>query len=228
MKGVADVCRCPKASRWSRIDVGGAAGPQGAEGRLGRPRRRGARQRRAVGASTGKLPRSRARRTQGRRRREAIASAPTHVDAVYEFPYLAHATMEPMNCVGRAARRGARDLVGPSSSRPSITRRGQGAGLPPEKVKLHTLVSGGSFGRRANYQADYVVEAVHRGEGDRRRRRRCAASRRAKTTSRGGLLSADVRARGAGRARRRKAGSSAGSTRSSASRSGHVRSSRSW
>jgi isoquinoline 1-oxidoreductase beta subunit len=35
------------------------------------------------------------------------------------------------------------------------------AGLPMEKVKLNTLISGGSFGRRANYQADYVVEAVN-------------------------------------------------------------------
>ena len=44
------------------------------------------------------------------------------------------------------------------------------AGLPQDKVVLHTLTAGGSFGRRASFTADYVVEAVNVGQGDRRPR----------------------------------------------------------
>jgi isoquinoline 1-oxidoreductase beta subunit len=83
------------------------------------------------------------------------------IEAVYEFPFLAHAPMEPMNCVawlhdGRLETWGGHQ--GPSFDHPFAA---QAANLPLDKVQLHTLVSGGSFGRRANFVADFVVAAVN-------------------------------------------------------------------
>jgi isoquinoline 1-oxidoreductase beta subunit len=90
-----------------------------------------------------------------------LKKAAKSVDAVYEFPYLAHAPMEPLNCVawlhdGMLETWGAHQF-------PSFDHMfaAKAAGLPPEKVKLHTLISGGSFGRRANAASDFTVEAVN-------------------------------------------------------------------
>jgi isoquinoline 1-oxidoreductase beta subunit len=90
----------------------------------------------------------------------ALASAAKTLEAVYEFPYLAHATMEPMNCVVRLSADGCEIWNGEqfqSIDQPAVA---QVLGLRPEQVKLNMLYAGGSFGRRANPQADYVVEAV--------------------------------------------------------------------
>lgn len=90
-----------------------------------------------------------------------LKKAAKTVDAVYEFPYLAHAPMEPLNCVawlhdGMLETWGAHQF-------PSFDHMfaAKAAGLPPEKVKLNTLISGGSFGRRANAASDFTVEAVN-------------------------------------------------------------------
>lgn len=90
-----------------------------------------------------------------------LKKAASTVEAVYEFPYLAHAPMEPLNCVawlhdGMLETWGAHQF-------PSFDHMfaAQAAGLPPEKVKLNSLISGGSFGRRANAASDFTVEAVH-------------------------------------------------------------------
>jgi isoquinoline 1-oxidoreductase beta subunit len=80
------------------------------------------------------------------------------IDAIYEMPFLAHATMEPINCTVDL-RADACDLwVG--TQVPSLA---QGAaakltGLPLEKVKVHNFYIGGGFGRRL--EVDYVVQAV--------------------------------------------------------------------
>jgi len=83
------------------------------------------------------------------------------VEAVYEFPFLAHAAMEPMNCVAWLHDGMLETWSGHQF--PSFDHQfaAQAAGLPPEKVKLHTLVSGGSFGRRANSWSDFTVAAVN-------------------------------------------------------------------
>jgi isoquinoline 1-oxidoreductase beta subunit len=92
----------------------------------------------------------------------ARAGAPAKtIEAVYEFPFLAHASMEPMNCVawlhdGRLETWGGHQF--PTFDHAAAATA---AGLPPEKVQLHTLVSGGSFGRRANVWSDFTVAAVH-------------------------------------------------------------------
>lgn len=83
------------------------------------------------------------------------------VEAVYEFPFLAHAPMEPMNCVAWLHDGMLETWSGhqfPSLDHPFAAKA---ADLPLDKVKLHTQLSGGSFGRRANSWSDFTVAAVH-------------------------------------------------------------------
>ena len=83
------------------------------------------------------------------------------VEAVYEFPFLAHATMEPMNCVAWLHD----GMLETWSGHQVVTLDHQAAAklvdLPLDKVKCHTLISGGSFGRRANGWSDFTVAAVN-------------------------------------------------------------------
>src|SRR5438552_2248392 len=82
----------------------------------------------------------------------------TRIEAVYELPFLAHATMEPMNItVAPAADRWESWAAtqSPDWVQRSIAKI---AGLPPQRVIVHTLLSGGGFGRR--YMADFPVEAA--------------------------------------------------------------------
>lgn len=91
----------------------------------------------------------------------ALGRAAKTVSASYHFPYLAHASMEPMNCVAWLHDGELETWSGhqfPSIDHPAAARA---AGLKPEQVTLHTLISGGSFGRRANPWADFTVAAVH-------------------------------------------------------------------
>lgn len=82
-------------------------------------------------------------------------------EAAYDFPYLAHATMEPMNCVARVNGNNASLSFG--SQIPTIDQLNTAkiVGNLPGAVQIETLFAGGSFGRRATFQSDYVVEAVH-------------------------------------------------------------------
>ncbi|MDP1629987.1 MAG: xanthine dehydrogenase family protein molybdopterin-binding subunit [Caulobacter sp.] len=81
--------------------------------------------------------------------------------ATYDFPYLAHATMEPMNCVARVKGNSASLTFG--SQIPTIDQLNTAKIVKtlPGAVKIETLFAGGSFGRRANFQSDYVAECVH-------------------------------------------------------------------
>ena len=83
------------------------------------------------------------------------------VEAVYEFPFLAHAPMEPQGCVAWLHDGMLETWAGHQF--PSFDHQfaAKAAGLPMEKVKLHSLVSGGSFGRRANAWSDFTVAAVN-------------------------------------------------------------------
>jgi isoquinoline 1-oxidoreductase beta subunit len=91
----------------------------------------------------------------------APAAAAKTIDAVYEFPFLAHATMEPMNCVAWLHDGMLETWSGHQFPSFDHMLAAKAAGLPMEKVKLHTLVSGGSFGRRANAYSDFTVAAVN-------------------------------------------------------------------
>ena len=84
----------------------------------------------------------------------------TVLRADYELPYIAHAPMEPLNCVVDLKAEGMEIWVGTQFQTIDHANACKEAGLPADKVKLHTTFLGGGFGRRANPASDYVVEAV--------------------------------------------------------------------
>ena len=92
---------------------------------------------------------------------KAMAGAAKTVEATFRFPYLAHATMEPLNAVARMNKDGSLEIWG-GHQIPGIY---QGiaagiAGIKPEQVVLHIMKTGGGFGRRATPDGDVVAEAV--------------------------------------------------------------------
>ena len=91
---------------------------------------------------------------------EALARASKQLKAEYEVPYLAHACMEPMNCVVDLREESCDIWVGTQSQTADRNAAARIAGLKPEQVKIHTTFLGGGFGRRANPQSDFVSEAV--------------------------------------------------------------------
>jgi isoquinoline 1-oxidoreductase beta subunit len=95
---------------------------------------------------------------------KALASAAKVMEAAYEFPYLAHAAMEPMNCVVKldvgGGNAGCEIWNGEQFQTVDQMAVAQVLGLKPEQVKLNQLYAGGSFGRRANPQSDFLVEAA--------------------------------------------------------------------
>jgi isoquinoline 1-oxidoreductase subunit beta len=91
---------------------------------------------------------------------KAIAGAAKTVDATYEFPYLAHAAMEPMNCVVKLAADRCDVWNGEQFQTVDQAAVAKVVGLQPSQVYLHQVFAGGSFGRRANPQSDYLVEAA--------------------------------------------------------------------
>ncbi|MEW6117434.1 MAG: xanthine dehydrogenase family protein molybdopterin-binding subunit [Nitrospirota bacterium] len=91
---------------------------------------------------------------------QALAKAATHISAEYEVPYLAHAPMEPLNCVVDLRTDRCEIWAGTQFQTIDRDAAARVAGLKPEQVKLHTTLLGGGFGRRANPQSDFVVEAV--------------------------------------------------------------------
>lgn len=91
---------------------------------------------------------------------KALAEAAKTVSAVYEFPYLAHASMEPLNCVVRYSADAIEIWNGEQFQTPDQAGIAAMTGHKPEQISINMLYAGGSFGRRANPQADYVLEAV--------------------------------------------------------------------
>jgi isoquinoline 1-oxidoreductase beta subunit len=88
----------------------------------------------------------------------ALSGGVTKLDAAYELPFLAHATMEPMNCTAHVRPDGV-DIWAPTQFQAGA--QGLGAkigGVPPEKVAVHTTYLGGGFGRR--FELDFIQEAL--------------------------------------------------------------------
>jgi len=89
-----------------------------------------------------------------------LDNAAKTISAEFVFPFLAHAPMEPLNCVIKYDENGAELWDGcqfPSLVQPTVAGI---LGLKPEQVKINTLYAGGSFGRRANPTSDYAAEAA--------------------------------------------------------------------
>ncbi len=91
----------------------------------------------------------------------ALKTAAKTITAEYDVPYLAHAMMEPLNCVVDLRADSCEIWTGTQFETVDRASAAQVAGLPPEKVQIHTTLLGGGFGRRANPNSDFVVEAVH-------------------------------------------------------------------
>jgi isoquinoline 1-oxidoreductase subunit beta len=89
-----------------------------------------------------------------------LEKATKRFEAEYEVPYLAHATMEPLNCF--VDLKADRCLIRTGSQFQTVDRAAAArvAGLSPEQVTLETTFLGGGFGRRACTGSDFVVEAV--------------------------------------------------------------------
>ncbi len=90
----------------------------------------------------------------------ALKSAAKTITAEYYVPYLAHAMMEPLNCVVDLRADSCEIWTGTQFETVDRAAAAKTAGLDPEKVKLNTTLLGGGFGRRANPASDFVVEAV--------------------------------------------------------------------
>jgi isoquinoline 1-oxidoreductase beta subunit len=88
----------------------------------------------------------------------ALASAASKVEAVYQLPFLAHATMEPANCTVHVRPDRCEVWVGTQVLSRAQAVAAQVAGLPLEKVRVHNHLLGGGFGRRL--EVDYVAQAV--------------------------------------------------------------------
>jgi isoquinoline 1-oxidoreductase beta subunit len=80
------------------------------------------------------------------------------VEALYEMPFLAHATMEPINCTVDLRADGCDLWVGTQVPALAQGAAAKVAGIPVEKVKVHNYYIGGGFGRRL--EVDYVIQAV--------------------------------------------------------------------
>lgn len=89
---------------------------------------------------------------------KAMAGAATKVEATYQVPFLAHATMEPMNCTVHARKDGCEIWVGSQALARVQAAAAKTAGVPLDKVIVHNHLIGGGFGRRL--EADGVIRAV--------------------------------------------------------------------
>lgn len=90
---------------------------------------------------------------------QALASAAHSVEAAYAFPYLAHATMEPMNCTAHVREDECEIWVPTQTQSGTRDAAARITGLPPDKVAVHPTFMGGGFGRRS--VTDFVEDAVH-------------------------------------------------------------------
>jgi isoquinoline 1-oxidoreductase subunit beta len=90
---------------------------------------------------------------------KAIEGATKKVEAIYSTPFLAHATMEPMNCTARLSADSAEAWVPSQNSEASLAALSEASGLPLDKCEVYRTDPGGGFGRRGGSQ-DYVHQAV--------------------------------------------------------------------
>jgi len=90
---------------------------------------------------------------------DAIAKATKKVEAVYTSPFLAHATMEPMNCTVRIFGGRAEAWVPTQSAEGSLAALAESSGLPIENCDVYKMDLGGGFGRRGGHQ-EYVTQAA--------------------------------------------------------------------
>jgi isoquinoline 1-oxidoreductase beta subunit len=89
-----------------------------------------------------------------------ISGAPKKISAEFSFPYLAHAPMEPLNCLIDFDGKRCKLSVGSQFQTIDQANVAAALGLKPQDVELSTQMAGGGFGRRAVPSSDYLVEAA--------------------------------------------------------------------
>ena len=90
----------------------------------------------------------------------ALQTAATKITAEYEVPYLAHATMEPLNCLVDLGADRCDIWTGTQFQSLDHAAAVKLTGLHPNQVHVHTTMLGGGFGRRGSPTSEFVVEAV--------------------------------------------------------------------
>jgi isoquinoline 1-oxidoreductase subunit beta len=90
----------------------------------------------------------------------ALAHAVHRIEGEFEFPYLAHATMEPLTAVCALSAGQCEIWAGCQFQTLDQATAAAILGLKPEQVVIHTLAAGGTFGRRATPDSDYVSEVA--------------------------------------------------------------------
>ena len=89
----------------------------------------------------------------------AIAGAAKKVEAVYAYPFLNHAPMEPMNATARYTADRCEVWVPTQNGEAAFAATMEAAGLPADKCEVYKIHIGGGFGRRGAFH-DYVTQAV--------------------------------------------------------------------
>jgi len=92
--------------------------------------------------------------------RNALGAAAKRLDVEYELPYLAHAPMEPLNCLADARADGCDLYLGTQAQSMDRDAVAEVLGMDPAKVQVHSAFLGGGFGRRAQRFCDVPVEAA--------------------------------------------------------------------
>ena len=90
----------------------------------------------------------------------ALKTATHTVEGEFEFPYLAHAPMEPLTAVARLSADKCEIWAGCQFQTIDQLNAARAAGLKPDQVFITTLAAGGTFGRRANVESDYIAEVA--------------------------------------------------------------------
>ncbi|MFM1886487.1 MAG: hypothetical protein RL026_1644 [Pseudomonadota bacterium] len=98
--------------------------------------------------------------TEAVRRGTPAARGARTLEAAYEFPYLAHAAMEPLNYVAQVTDQGCEMWGGAQFHTMDQNMVAAVLGIKAEQVRINTLFSGGSFGRRSNPKGDFAMEAA--------------------------------------------------------------------
>ena len=89
---------------------------------------------------------------------KAMAGAKIKLDAIYQLPFLAHTTMEPVNCTVHVRKDSCEIWVGTQVMTRAQSVAASITGLPPEQVTVHNHLLGGGFGRRL--EVDFIAQAV--------------------------------------------------------------------
>jgi isoquinoline 1-oxidoreductase beta subunit len=90
----------------------------------------------------------------------ALKGAAKVIDAEFELPYLAHAPMEPLTAVCKLSADHCEIWAGAQFQTVDQMNAAMATGLKPQQVTINTLAAGGTFGRRANVESDYIAEVA--------------------------------------------------------------------